>query len=223
MGKKETTKNYKVRRRVKRNKQLTHVDVSINPIIDKLYEMFTQLNDRFFGGSLLRPVITIQTSTRKVECYGWFTPYEAWKRGENDHAELNIVAEILHKTFLEICTILMHEMTHYYCYRNEIKDTSRGGAYHNKLFRKYAEASGLICKKTEKYGHGITILSEGAEKWINDNMDGSWYDLYRIQKTKNTKTNKNIKYQCPICKASCWVTKKVSFACKLCGVDLERK
>lgn len=57
--------------------------------------------------------------------------------------EINIGAESLQRTVPEIIATLRHEMVHYYCCVNNIKDTSRNGAYHNERFKTECEKRGL--------------------------------------------------------------------------------
>ena len=66
--------------------------------------------------------------------------------------ELNIAAEVLNYAIVETLDTMIHEMVHLYCRENGIKETSRGGTYHNGEFEEEAEKSGLECFKRGQYG-----------------------------------------------------------------------
>ena len=105
-----------------------------------LEEAFDVLNERYFESALSRPAITIQSTPR---AHGHFTPYDAW---DNRHGlklkEINLGAESLRRPVSEVIATLMHEMVHYYCHVQGIKDVSRGNTYHNKRFKEEAEKRG---------------------------------------------------------------------------------
>lgn len=64
--------------------------------------------------------------------HGHFTPYDAWDDSGLKLKEINLGAESLHRPAPNIIATLMHEMIHYWCHSQGIKDTSRGNTYHNK-------------------------------------------------------------------------------------------
>lgn len=53
---------------------------------------------------------------------------------------------------------MVHEMAHLYNFENEIKDVSDGGRYHNKDFRRTAEAMGLAIEMAPRIGHSVTTV-----------------------------------------------------------------
>ena len=106
-----------------------------------LEEAFDVLNQRFFESALSRPAITIQSTPG---AHGHFTPYDAWDDSGLKLKEINLGAESLHRPVPNVIVTLMHEMIHYWCHSQGIKDTSRGNTYHNKRFKEEAEKRGLI-------------------------------------------------------------------------------
>lgn len=104
--------------------------------LEKLYDY---INGRLFGGSLEKPVITVQRDERN-KAFGWYSTEKVWKeRGEKEGAhELNITAQYLNRPVSEIAETLIHEMCHNYARQNHVQDCSRGGTYHNKLFKRIA-------------------------------------------------------------------------------------
>ena len=131
-------------------KQLT----SYNRVAGYLNKLFDLLNQRFFENALARPTITIQSTPR---AYGHFSMRDdTWVSVTGSSNEINIGAGTLARPIENICATLLHEMVHYYCHVNGIKDTSRGNTYHNKRFKEIAESHGLKVSHHEKYGWTIT-------------------------------------------------------------------
>lgn len=119
-------------------KQLT----SYNRVAGYLNKLFDLLNQRFFENELSRPTITIQSTPR---AYGHFSMRDdTWVSVTGSSNEINIGAGTLARPIENICATLLHEMVHYYCHVNGIKDTSRGNTYHNKRFKTVAESHGLM-------------------------------------------------------------------------------
>ena len=58
---------------------------------------------------------------------------------------------------------LVHEMCHIYAMENGLKDTSRGGYYHNNTFKEIAEKAHLICTK-ERQGWATRNEDEKLKK-----------------------------------------------------------
>ena len=66
---------------------------------------------------------------------GHYTTWDAWRQDEKGYREINLGAESLSRPIENTIATLIHEMTHHYCAMAGIKDTSRGGTYHNKKFK----------------------------------------------------------------------------------------
>ncbi len=95
-----------------------------------LERAFDLLNERYFESALSKPIITIQSSPKS---YGHFTCEKVWKDNGESYHEINISAENINRPAQDVIATLEHEMIHLYCTQNGIKDTSRGGTYHNKM------------------------------------------------------------------------------------------
>ena len=134
-------------------KQLT----SYNRVAGYLNKLFDLLNDHYFENALVRPTITIQSTPR---AYGHFSMRnDTWVSVTGNSNEINIGAGTLARPIENVCATLLHEMVHYYCHVNGIKDTSRGNTYHNKRFKETAESHGLIIEHHAKYGWTVTSPS----------------------------------------------------------------
>jgi hypothetical protein len=168
---------------------------SLQPVIDKLEKLFSTFNDHFYNGELQTPIITVSPDTTSG-AYGWCTSWKAWKKPDQEDKdagfyEINICSEHLTRSFKELCGTLLHEMVHLWNLQNDVKDTSRGGTYHNLKFKKEAEQRGLIIEQHPKYGWTVTKLNEEAEQFI-DEMNNSGFGLYRDSAAK-FQTKKNVK------------------------------
>ncbi len=121
----------------------------MNRAVGQLEHIYNTLNADFFGGILPMPIITVQS---KPGTYGHCSRAKVWRRGEEHTYELNIAAEVLNYPIEETLDTMIHEMVHLYCRENDIKETSRGGRYHNGKFKEEAEKRGLTCYQCGSYG-----------------------------------------------------------------------
>ena len=197
-----------------------------NRVAGYLNKLFDLLNARYFENTLTRPTITIQSTPR---VYGHFTPREdTWISVNGCSHEINLGAGTLARPIEDVCATLLHEMIHLYCYVHGIKDTSRGGTYHNKRFKQAAEEHGLIVEHHPKYGWTLTSPSEDLLDFILENS------LAEILITRNEpsgisaypggkispKPSSTRKYLCPCCGNSVRATKAVHIACLDCQREM---
>ena len=199
----------------------THKNIETAAYLGKLYD---HINAELFGGELVKPVITVQTDERN-KTNGWWSQGKVWRENADDDGEheLNITAQQLHRPINEIAATLIHEMCHQYATCHELKDTSRSGNYHNKLFRKIAETHGLKVECVAKIGWSHTTLTDETATMITEFAAANPPTvIYRIpvmkyQITKNTSTRK---YICPICGQSVRATKRVNIMCMDCNAPM---
>ena len=158
-----------------------------------LGKLYDHINAELFGGELVKPVITVQADERN-KTNGWWSQGKVWRENADDDGEheLNMTAQQLHRPINEIAATLIHEMCHQFATAHEMKDTSRSGNYHNKLFRKIAEEHGLKVECVAKI-------------------------VMKCQITKNTSTRK---YICPVCGQSVRATKRVNIMCMDCNAPM---
>ena len=210
-------------------KQLTEY----NRVSGYLNKIFDRLNETYFESTLSKPIITIQ-NTPKV--YGHVSVYEVWKSGDANRRELNIGAGTINRPIENVVATMLHEMVHIYCMQNGIKDTSRGGAYHNKKFKEQAEKRDLIIEHSESIGWSVTTPSDKLIEWCIDN------DLEEIKVCRmefvpisvtppigkagsptvapatgtKKKPSSTRKYVCPCCGASVRATRDIKLICGEC-------
>lgn len=213
--------------------------MKISEEVTFLEEAFDVLNERYFESALSKPAITIQSTPR---AHGHFTPDDVWDDGGLKLKEINLGAESLHRPMDEIIATLIHEMVHYYCHINNIKDVSRGGTYHNKRFKSEAEKRGLIISYADRIGYSITRPSLEITELVSIMGWENSLKMYRSLKFKKSsgkgdasdtpsdgdkKKSSTRKYVCPKCGQSIRATKEVHIACIDCGnipmVVLEKK
>lgn len=189
-----------------------------------LGKLYDHINAELFGGELVKPVITMQTDERN-KTNGWWSQGKVWRENADDDGEheLNMTAQQLHRPINEIAATLIHEMCHQYATVHEMKDTSRSGNYHNKLFKKIAETHGLKVECVAEIGWSHTTLTDDTAAMITEFTAANPPTvIYRIpvmkcQITKNTSTRK---YICPICGQSVRATKRVNIMCMDCNAPM---
>jgi hypothetical protein len=140
--------------------------MNIKTTVDELHRAFDLLNKEFFEGKLPEPAITVQTRGKRLSM-GWVTSKPVWadREGKVKKYELNISAEYLNLPLLETIDTMMHEMVHLWNLVHNVKDTSRGGTYHNKNFKTECERRGFefhMKKPDPKYGWAFPRLTEEA-------------------------------------------------------------
>ena len=213
-------------------KQTTNMQRSIQ----YLNRIFKLLNEEYFNNELEMPIITIQSTPK---AFGHFTPWEAYRIKDTSGnikgaVEINIGAGTLDRPIENVVSTLLHEMVHYYCYIKGIKDTSRGGQYHNsKGFKAEAEKRALHLEYDNRIGWSITSPTEELIDFILANQledirigrnEGQSFYIGIGGKSGNgtttppTKKPTNTrKYQCPCCGNSFRATKSINVLCMDCN------
>lgn len=195
--------------------------------IEWLGKLYDYVNDKLFKNQLERPVITVQTDERN-KAYGWFTLGKVWKENKDDDGqyEINMSAQFLNRHFTEIANTLIHEMCHQFAKESNVQDCSRGGSYHNKLFKKIAEEHGLKVEKVDKIGWSKTSFSLETEGLLSSFfVKNPPLLIYRepIFKGARVKTSSTRKYVCPCCGNSVRATKCVNIACIDCNAPMQEE
>lgn len=189
-----------------------------------LESAFDVLNTRYFESALPKTIITIQSSPK---AYGHYTPSTVWKGPKNAFHEINIGAENLNRPMANTIATLVHEMVHMYCDLKGIQDTSRGGRYHNKLFKAEAEARDLIISYDPTIGHSITAPSKALRSFV---ARQHWCGKLTIARQGDFGADPKIgkaptstrKYECPCCHTSVRATKDVNLLCADCSEHMEK-
>lgn len=184
--------------------------------ITTLEDLFEKLNEKYFGGKLEKPVITVSPDVTKG-AYGWCTSWKAWKDGEKENYEINLCSEYLDRGIMALAETLLHEMVHLQNIMDGIQDTSNNGFYHNKKYKETAEKHGLIVEKDGKYGWCITKLNEEAETFLRGlKLEDINLARKKEEKPKKKSKSNSIKYVCGCCGAIVRATKPVNIKCYDC-------
>ena len=206
---------------------------SMSRLTNQLEKMFRLLNQDFFDGVLDTPIITVVPSSRS---YAHYTPWSAWQSKDTYRREINIASGTLNRPLEAVTASLLHEMVHMY---NDIvlnvQDCSRGGTYHSKVFKEQAEAHGLLCSRTEKYGWSHTEPADILLEWLLIHDELRDIEICRVNPgytavgigahssngvpgfvaTATTRQH-NSRYQCPCCNAIARSGKPIRLICGDC-------
>lgn len=206
---------------------------SMSRLRNQLEKMFRALNADFFDNALEMPVITVTPTAR---AYAHYVPVDIWESKTAHKREINISSAYLNRPLEALCASLLHEMVHYY---NDtilnIQDCSRGGTYHPKAFKEQAEAHGLICTRTEKYGWSDTssVISDVLIEWLLNHDELREIEMCRVNPgytavgvgtrsadgampvVTTTRSNSR-RYICPCCHTIIRATRSVNILCGDC-------
>ena len=201
----------------------------------QLEKAFRIINHDWFNDELPEAIITAVPTSK---AYAHYTPWDAWETKTGAKREINIITAYLNRPLENIIASLIHEMVHMYndCVTHE-QDTSRGGTYHNKVFKRVAEEHGLVIEKDAKYGWTITTPSDELFLWVCEHDELKEIQMNRntssatftgghsnnkgTDKTKGKNPNSHsIKYVCPCCGNSVRATKIVRIACLDCNEEM---
>lgn len=203
---------------------------TMSRLTNQLEKMFRALNADFFENQLEMPVITVTPSSRS---YAHYTPWNAWQCKDDHRREINIASGTLNRPLDAIAASLLHEMCHQY---NDtivgVQDTSRNGTFHNKHFKLAAETHGLICTKTELYGHARTEPSDQLIEWLLNHSELREIEMCRINSgfssvgigsrstdgnaARTTTRSNSRRYICPCCHTVIRATRSVNVLCGDC-------
>jgi predicted SprT family Zn-dependent metalloprotease len=189
-------------------------------VLDNLFDEFNKI---FFKGKLIKPVVTVYPE-RKNTILGHCTCNKVWLDKSDvtflGSYEINLSASRLDREPFKICETLLHEMCHLYASQNGIKDVSRGGAYHNKEFKKIAEEHGLIVGLNKKLGYQDTSLTDASFKKLEKFFD-TILSIFRLDFQKPvSKKSSTKKYVCSECGISVRATKEVNIVCGDCKLPM---
>lgn len=154
-------------------------------LVSELNRAFHHFNKVLANGELKTPIINVLPRGRK-KAYGWFGS-EMWSQGEGRIAEICICAETLDREVDQVLQTLIHEMAHLMNAQKGIKDCN-AIQYHNREFKKAAEALGLTVERVQGKGFAKTILGPRATAAVESlNVDKSVFAVKRNVQVSNYK------------------------------------
>jgi len=215
-------------------KQIT----KMSRLTGELEKAFRLINEELFNNELPTPIITVIPTPR---AYAHYVPFDIWSTKESAKREINIASGTLDRPIENIISSLVHEMVHMY---NDVvlnvMDCSNKGVYHNKQFKKEAEAHGLTVTKT-RYGYSHTEPSDVIIDFILNHPEIREIEMCRANPalvsvgigthagnsgttpttTETTPNSHHRKYMCPCCGNSVRATKAVNIICGDCMEHME--
>lgn len=94
-----------------------------------------------------------------------------WIADGQARAEVLLAGEALHLPADDVVEILLHEAAHGVNSARGVKDTSRGGRYHNERFKQTAEEVGLRVERMDPYGWAKTSLTPVSRERYGPTID----------------------------------------------------
>lgn len=221
---------------------------SMEEIAQVLDELFVIFNFGFFEGLLQKPVLTVQSNSRRnPSIMGWCTTQKAWRETETKEElyEICVCPEFFDLGIGEIGDTLLHELVHLYHKQEGIQDVSRGGQYHNKIFKQKAEECGLNVGKCPKNGWSQTSLKPETREFIETLcVDRDAFNLMRKREfvlpgflagilggleggqaggsKPEPRQTSSRKYVCPSCRMTVRATRDVFVKCGDCDETMEK-
>lgn len=180
-------------------------------IIEQLGLIFDKFNETKFDGTLIKPVITVQ-SGQKQKAYGWCSVGHRWQDNEqNGYHEINISAEYINREIPEIAETMLHEMIHLWNQQNGIRDCSKQTGRHLKQFKDACDKFGLPVEKDSKGDWCITKLNDELIQLINTfGIDEGVFNVFRKEEVEQEPKQRKPR------------TPKLKYICS-CGQEIESK
>lgn len=208
-----------------------NTDKNLLNAINEIKNIIVKLNKEFFNSELPEIPVFLTPNLRKISCFSSNT-ITVYNRRESVNGHINLSDYILSLPIEDVCTELLHDMIHQYCYIHNIKDLSRGGQYHNKKFRIIAEQHGLIVGYNKKNGWEMTSASQELIDFVAKNFDRNYsLNIFRYVDNKVCSRNDNkntvyipgnnsVRYICPKCGSIARKTDRRRIGCWECGIEM---
>jgi hypothetical protein len=198
---------------------------SLTPLLEELERFHAWANQVLFAGRLSRQVIITVASRGRRKALGWFAR-SRWAPtnglGEPRAHEILIAAEHANLPPLEVLHILLHEMVHQLNHEQGVKDTDRGGRWHNAHFKRAALPHGLLVSRDRRKGWGQTRLQPDTLNRIQHEFrpDPTKFTTYRPDLAGREKAPTRLKLW--VCACTPPVRARVAIAgfdatCNRCG------
>jgi hypothetical protein len=93
-----------------------------------------------------------------------------WIADGKPRGEVLLAGEALHLPAEAVLDVLLHEAAHGFNAARGVKDSSRGGRYHNARFRTTAQELGLLAEQVPPYGWAQTSIGPEAQERYRDEI-----------------------------------------------------
>lgn len=185
-----------------------------------LYKAFDLFNEHYFDNELPPCMITLQK--KRPNNNGSFMAEPTWFNTQFDDEtyEININPINMNRDPEEILETLLHEIVHYYCTLNNIKDVKSGGE-HTIEYKNVCESHGLNCELDEDKGYNQTSLNDESIELVKDLIEEYKDDFVYMYVPKKEVKKSQFKFICPQCGAKIYGKMETDVYCGQCGVQLE--
>lgn len=185
-----------------------------------LYKAFDLFNEHYFDNELPPCMITLQK--KRDNNYGHFVSESTWFNTQSDDEayEININPINMNREPEEILGTLLHEMVHYYCTLNNIKDVKSGGK-HTIEYKNVCVSHGLNCELDEDKGYNQTSLNDESIELIKDLIEEYKDDFWYMMVEKKPVKKNLFKYVCNSCGMKAYAKAEKSIVCGDCECELE--
>jgi hypothetical protein len=196
---------------------------------DAYQTAFAHFNRELFDGRL--PSDTLIVLTRKPHSYGHFSANKLMTRsGAQRRHELSLNPDHFGRTDEEICSTLVHEMTH--DWQHHLGDPGSRG-YHNKEWSTKMKTIGLYPSNSgapggretgQRMSHYIMRPGPFAESFARLAATGWRLNLESTPRPEdsNVTRKEKPKYTCAVCRLNAWGKPRIRLACVECliaGLD----
>lgn len=137
--------------------------------MDCLETLFNHFNAYCFQGGLPRPLLVVGDGVNRTAS-GYATLLRCWEEEGQRRCfyELSICRPSLCQPSQLVLANFLHELVHLRCLQLGIKDTSRGGTWHNKSFRRVAQEAGLLALSDGDNGYARVVPGPGLAEYIRE-------------------------------------------------------
>lgn len=127
-------------------------------------------------------IVLASGKTGRGAKHGHFAP-DSWN---DNHHEILISSESLARGAEATLGTLIHELAHASANATGTQDTSNKGRYHNKKFKKIAEAMGIELAEAPTIGWSVTTLPDGTAARYQSGLDKLTKSLTTYRRGLNT-------------------------------------
>lgn len=205
----------------------------VNPWISQkivyLEEVYNALNIEFFEGELRKAAMTINMSSTALSPKSFDNLSDD---GRNKVFTIELNLGCISQPIDMVVSDIVHEMVHEYnnshpTYNSKgeiVHDVSRGGFYHNDLFKQTAEAHGLLVDTDGKNGWCETYPSKRLRDFVKQ-REWEKIEIANMSLRKGDPAkNSSHKWICPKCKLIIRATRQedIDSMHNKCGVNYIR-
>ena len=187
----------------------TKINEAFIDIQSKINLIFDFTNYKWFAYALPEVLLTVEPDKNKGSVAGFFQGKTLYKFKDESIGQINISAEYLSHTWLEIAECILHEAIHLFC---RINGNPAKSNYHDVAFKEACEAHGLLVEKV-KNGWAKTSLRDDTRKIFKDFLSNNGFEekplIYRELPLPKPPTQEKD-----------YIPKRIIQRCSICGISI---